>query len=433
MKKSPKNIDAKTTADTERAPSKRTTRLTKKTVLTIAPVDTSIEHYDVEDEKEGRLENGAHRLETTSNFISPELATTFACKLMAIALQLRTWSRNADENVSINEMMECALDSFEEAGNLSTEVGGLLPRLQSLLSQLHRDQLSVRARSGSDADEQAKQILLHALHAVIASISQNTQFEQAVENASQRAIYQFAYGLTHEINNPLANIVARAQQLIPTASSESDRRSLATIVDQSMRAHEMLAEMMRVVQPRSIQPRVEDLIAIVQHAMTIQEPLWSNAQMQCVLRKSPKPLYSSVERAAILEVICSLLQNAMQACRPKDRIEIICEEVNADHPDYGPSDPIPKAHVEPVSRIRIAVRDTGPGMSSEATERAWDLYYSGREHGRGLGISLANVRRTIDAHCGLVWIQSTPNAGCRVEIRLPKSPEPPSPRRAFSI
>ena len=367
------------------------------------------------------------------DFISPELASTFACKLMSIALQLRTWSLNAGENASIYETMEIALDSFEETANLTTDVGGLLPRLQSLLNQLQRDQLSIRERSATGADDQAKPVLMYALHAVFASISQNTQFEKAVENASQRAIYQFAYGLTHEINNPLANIVARAQQLIPTASSESDRRSLATIVDQSMRAHEMLAEMMRVVQPRSIQPRVEDMISIVQQAMTIQESQWSNAQIQCVLRKSPKPLYGSVEKAAILEIICSLLQNAMQACRPKDRIEIVCEEVNADHPDYGPSDPIPNAQVESVSRIRIAVRDTGPGMSSEATERAWDLYYSGREHGRGLGISLANVRRTIDAHCGLVWIQSTPNAGCRVEIRLPKSPEPPNPRRTFSI
>lgn len=352
---------------------------------------------------------------------------------MSIALQLRTWSHNADENASIYEMMESALDSFEEDGNLTTDICGLLPRLQSLLIQLHRDETSVRERGATVSDDQTKPILIHALHAVIASISQNTQFAQAVENASQRAIYQFAYGLTHEINNPLANIVARAQQLIPTASSESDRRSLATIVDQSMRAHEMLAEMMRVVQPRAIQPRVEDMIAIVQQAMTIQESQWSNAQIQCILRKSSKPLYSSVERAAILEVICSLLQNAMQACRPTDRIEIVCEEVDADHPDYGPSDPIPNAQVESLSRIRIAVRDTGPGMSSEATQRAWDLYYSGREHGRGLGISLANVRRTIDAHRGLVWIRSTPNAGCTVEIRLTKSPEPPNPRRAIAI
>ena len=365
--------------------------------------------------------------------ISPKLATTFACKLMSLALQLRTWSHNTDENASIYEMMEIAVNSFEEAGNLTTDICGLLPRLQSLLIQLHQDETAVRERDATVADDQAKPVLIHALHAVIASISQNTQFEQAVENASQRAIYQFAYGLTHEINNPLANIVARAQQLIPTASSESDRRSLATIVDQSMRAHEMLAEMMRVVQPRSIQPRVEDMIAIVQQAMSIQESQCSNTQIQCILRKPSKPLYSSVERAAILEVICSLLQNAMQACRPKDRIEIVCEEVDADHPDYGPSDPIPNAQAESVSRIRIAVRDTGPGMSNEAIERAWDLYYSGREHGRGLGISLANVRRTIDAHRGLVWIRSTPNSGCTVEIRLPKSPEPPNPRRAISI
>ena len=352
---------------------------------------------------------------------------------MSLALQLRSWSSAFDENASIYKTLECTLDSFEEAVNLTNGNCGLLSRLQSLLNQLHRDELSVRVRSVSDADEPIKQVLTHALHAVIASLGQKKQFEQAVENASRRAIYQFAYGLTHEINNPLANIVARAQQLIPTASSESDRRSLATIVDQSMRAHEMLAEMMRVVQPRSIQPRVEDLIDIIRQAMSVIEPQCSLSQIQCIFRKSPKPIYSLVERAAIVEVICSLLQNSIQACRPKDCIEIICEEVDADHSDNGPSDPIPSAQLEPIPRIRIAVRDTGPGMSREAVQRAWDLYYSGRENGRGLGISLANVRRTIDAHHGLVWIQSAPDAGCTFEIRLPKSPEPPNPRRAFSI
>lgn len=383
--------------------------------------------------KEGLLEKRSHRLAFASQSISPELATTFSCKLMSIALQLRTWTSAVNENASIQEMVECSLDGFEEAGSLTTGESGALPRLHSLLNQLHRDELAIRERNDLETDGQAKQVLTDAVHAVIAALSQRVQFDQAVESASQRAIYQFAYGLTHEINNPLANIVARAQQLIASAPTESDRRSLATIVDQSMRAHEMLAEMMRVVQPRSIQPRTEDIVAIVRRAVAIQEQQRSHAQIQCHLRVSENSLYCSAERASITEAICSVLQNALQVCRPNDRIEIRCEAVTPDHSDYGPSDLNSSSHEESVPRIRIAIRDTGLGMSCEAAERAFDLYFSGREHGRGLGISLANVRRTIEAHGGLVWIQSAPNAGCTVEIRLPKSPEPPSPRKAFSI
>jgi signal transduction histidine kinase len=268
---------------------------------------------------------------------------------------------------------------------------------------------------------------------VIGSVCQRIQFEEAVVQTSQRQIYEFAYGLTHEINNPLANIAARAQQMISAASSDSDRRSLATIVDQTMRAHEMLAEMMRVVQPRTIQPRIEDLVAIIRQAATAHEKQCSLAKIHCVLRLPAMPLYGMVERASLLDAVSSLLQNSLQVCRPNDRVEILCEEVHLGQANFGPIDRAKDDELEPSPRIRVAVRDTGPGMSQEAAERAWDLYFSGREHGRGLGISLAKVRQTIDAHHGKVWLESRPNAGCSVEIRLPKSPEPPTQRRAFSI
>lgn len=352
---------------------------------------------------------------------------------MAIALQLGSWTSAGDEQASLQSIIVELLDSFEVAGNLPSSLGSYLARLQSLLHQLHRAEILVRERGVTETEVEAMQVLINAIHAVILSHSQRVQFAHAVENASRRAIYQFAYGLTHEINNPLANIAARAQQMIGAAQSESDRRSLATIVDQSMRAHEMLAEMMRVVQPSSIHPRIEDIVEIVRQSATVQESEWTRAPIQCTLRVSEKPLYCEVERAAIVEAICSLLQNAMQVCRPHDRIEIICQQVNSGDPEYGQKDPSARLEGDAMPRIRIAIRDTGPGMSYETSLRAWDLYFSGREHGRGLGISLAMVRRTIDAHGGLIWIQSSPNTGCTVEIRLPKSAEPTHPRKAFLI
>ena len=437
MKKLPAN--ASPTAD--RAPTKKLSRAPKKTILTIAPnepyredstlcdIDNAID-IDSAIGIDSAIENNhVSRLAEPVPSISAELATSLSCDLMAVALQLRCW-------LPANEKMESAhvsvlglIDEFDKALGIATTGNGALPRLQSLLFQLHRDELAI-GNSVAEMAPGAKQVLAKAIHAVISALSQNVLFEQAVESASQRAIYQFAYGLTHEINNPLANIAARAQQMISTATSDSDRRSLATIVDQSMRAHEMLAEMMRVVQPRSLRTRLENIVAIVEHAAATLEQQWAHAKIQCSQRMSSTPLYCSADHAALTEILCSILQNSLQVCRPNDRVEIVCEEVEPSDPEYGPADASPQIFG---SRIRIAIRDTGPGMSCDVADRAWDLYFSGREHGRGLGISLANVRQTIDAHGGLVWIQSKPNAGCTVEIRLPKSPEPNRPRKAFSI
>jgi signal transduction histidine kinase len=275
-----------------------------------------------------------------------------------------------------------------------------------------------------------------AIHATITAMSHQESIHAAIERASRRSIYQFAYGLTHEINNPLANIAARAQQLIGAVASETDKRSMATIVDQAMRAHEMLSEMMRVVQPRTMKLQTEDVVSVVRQTVHDQLTAWTHAKIQCEMRLSPTPLFGAVERAALSEAIASVLQNSLQVCRPTDCIEVICAEVNEGSPQYGPedvSDDAPQSAYVGASRIRISIRDTGPGMSCETAQRAWDLYFSGREHGRGLGISLANVRRILDAHQGLVWIESAPNSGCVVEIRLPRVATPTHNRRSISI
>ena len=446
MKKLNQNADAQRMTSAELAAAKRPVRQSKKTVLMIASMDSGNEHSEADFSTQDTLQSLAsnsvpdsktQRISAAAKSISPELATVFSCKLMAVALQLRSWTLSQDENKSTQHELEDLLDSFDVEAILTPCSEGVPQRLNQLLIQLNHKAIRVRERNNIADDDQATELLSNALHSVIGSISQRIQFDEAVAQTSQRQIYEFAYGLTHEINNPLANIAARAQQMISAASSESDRRSLATIVDQTMRAHEMLAEMMRVVQPRTLHRRIEDLVAIIRQATALHEKQSSHAQIHCVLRLPATPIYGLVEKASLIESIGSLLQNSLQVCRPNDRIEMLCEEVLPGQANYGRTNATSKGTAigatEPLPQIRIAVRDTGPGMSLNATERAWDLYFSGREHGRGLGISLAKVRQNIDAHQGLVWLESCPNAGCTVEIRLPKSPEPPNQRKAFSI
>ncbi len=367
--------------------------------------------------------------------IDQNVAAEFTYKLMALALQNTSYLVTHDVEASVEPSLDELLDELEQSQGLSTGRGEPIARLQSLLQQTHRGRVFVCEANSSAQDRTANQRFLHAIHSAIASLGSRERFDHAVEKSSQRAIYQFAYGLSHEINNPLANIAARAQQLIPNVASEADRRSLATIVDQTMRAHEMLSEMMRVVQPRPVSLRKDNVVAIVREVVESQIAAWKHAKIQVEFRLSPKPLYGEVERASLAEAISSVVQNAMQVCRPNDCIEIICEEVGVNHPEFGPSGSsgLQAVPTDLTNRVRIAIRDTGPGMSAETAARAWDLYFSGREHGRGLGISLANIRRILDAHRGLVWLRSAPNAGCTFEIRLPASPAPSVARKTLAI
>ena len=60
---------------------------------------------------------------------------------------------------------------------------------------------------------------------------------------------ELAYGASHEINNPLANIAARAQALLRDEADPERRRSLEAIYQQAMRAHEMISDLMLFARP----------------------------------------------------------------------------------------------------------------------------------------------------------------------------------------
>jgi signal transduction histidine kinase len=435
-----------------RSSGKSARRLSQKTVHSIAPSDTLRPAIAVHAENDSNREavseavsNGSETLPRSNRPnpkslpIAKEYAFEFSFRLMEIAIQHQTFSLAPTGTTLHSLEIEELLANLEKTCRFAVVEGQTLDRLKWLVLQASRGRIFVCKADLVSVDDETNQKFMNALHCAIASLSSQSKFESAVEHASQRAIYNLAYGLSHEINNPLANIAARAQQLISSASNEKDRRSLATIVDQSMRAHEMLAEMMRAVQPRPIALRTDDVTAIVAHACKHTLTTCDHMRNRVEFRMAAKPLYAQAEKESLSEAVSCILQNAFQVCRPLDRIEVICQEVDYNPHEYASGqrkalkDETRNSIAAPDASIRVAIRDTGPGISAKTAECAWDLYFSGREHGRGLGISLANVKRIVDAHHGAVWIESTPNAGCTVEIRLPKIKEPGPARRSLKI
>ena len=69
--------------------------------------------------------------------------------------------------------------------------------------------------------------------------------------------------------------------------------------------------------------------------------------------------------------------------------------------------------------VSITISDTGPGVSPQAARRAFDLYYSGREAGRGLGVSLAAVRRFVEENAGQIYWSSEEGIGTSVRMEFP--------------
>jgi signal transduction histidine kinase len=71
--------------------------------------------------------------------------------------------------------------------------------------------------------------------------------------------------------------------------------------------------------------------------------------------------------------------------------------------------------------VRVAVRDSGPGLAPEALDRLFDAFYTTKPSGLGLGLSIC--RSIIDAHGGRLW--ATPNSprGAVFQFTVPTHPD----------
>jgi signal transduction histidine kinase len=351
----------------------------------------------------------------------------FAASLLQLAVQ--SWTEGLSAPISkSNRLAAWLLHSLPEPlGPVPTELheGDDIAVLRWLLVQSEQSSYESASASSEAIPESHWECLIASLHSALSLASTQAAFEDAVQRAATRQVYNLAYGLTHEINNPLGNIMARAQRLIPTVTSEADKRSLATIVDQSQRAHEMLAEVMRAVQPAPLQLVPTDVHVPVQRALELLRPEAERLKVRWSMQPSDQPLFAAIDADAMVEVLRILGRNALDVTRPSDAIDWSVTEV---HRDPNPSVSMPAASGNQPRWLCIAVRDTGPGLSAEASRSAFDLFYSGREHGRGLGVSLAVAHRVVTECGGTLRLRSESGAGCTAEILLPQSSPPPRPR-----
>ena len=233
--------------------------------------------------------------------------------------------------------------------------------------------------------------------------SLETAFDRRLSESKREALKQLAYGLSHEINNPLANISTRAQQLQRGEEDPSRSATLQRIVDQVYRAHEMIADLMFYANPPAVQFGRTNLGELLTTAVESYRDESARQSIRMELKLPEIRLETQLDPGMIGEAVSALIRNAIEAIGCQGTIVVSLE----DHPD----------------RFEIHVADSGPGVSPQARQHAFDPYYSGREAGRGLGLGLCRAYRIVELHRGEISLAGGP-AGCVATIRLGKLGQP---------
>jgi signal transduction histidine kinase len=232
-------------------------------------------------------------------------------------------------------------------------------------------------------------------------LADDPAFAAAVEAAKREALYQFAYGLSHEINNPLANIASRAQTLLLDERDPERRRKLATINQQAFRAHEMIADLMLYARPPEPAFATVDLVQIADQIAAEMQPVAVEQGTTLVREASAGPLVIRADATQIGVALRAIVQNALEALRVGGRVQIGLQ-------------------AEQTYTI-LTVADSGPGIPAEHVPHLFDPFFSGREAGRGLGLGLCKAWRIAELHGGSIQVDLPPTGGAIFSIRLPQS------------
>jgi signal transduction histidine kinase len=222
---------------------------------------------------------------------------------------------------------------------------------------------------------------------------------------------QLTASIAHEVNQPIAATVSNAQAALHWLNRQPPdlgevREALACIAEDGKRAGEVIAgirELMKKAPPRKDRVEINEAIREVIE-LTRSEAVKNGISVQTELADG-LPLIQG-DRVQLQQVMLNLIVNAVEATSgvSEGSGELLISTRKAD-----------------TGGVRVAVRDTGTGLTPAALEHLFEPFYTTKPNGLGLGLSICHS--IIDAHGGRLWVSANVPRGAVFQFTVPEHPD----------
>ncbi|MBL8922458.1 MAG: HAMP domain-containing protein [Myxococcaceae bacterium] len=212
--------------------------------------------------------------------------------------------------------------------------------------------------------------------------------------------------VAHEVRNPLSSIGLNAELLgdqlesasfaDPQDASEA-RRLLAAVTREVDRITEITEEYLKLARLPAPALRSEDLVAIVQSVIGFSREELTRAKVNVTAALPPGPLLIQADEGQLRQVFLNLFRNAREAMTSGGALEV-------------------SVAVEGREAV-VRVEDTGPGLPPAVRERLFEPFFSTKDRGTGIGLSLS--RQIVEAHGGRIGIDESVQQGTAFVMRFP--------------
>jgi signal transduction histidine kinase len=216
---------------------------------------------------------------------------------------------------------------------------------------------------------------------------------------------RLAAGIAHEVNNPLGGMLNAVHALRTKEMPPGKRDEYLEIVEDGLRRVQMTVAKILRFTPHKVAPRTVDVEDVVRPVLALARHRIEKEEVEVVAVPSAEPaivfgdLYELQQ--AVLNVLLNALDALEEAHRETPRIEI--RTVVTD------------------DEVHLLVRDNGVGMREEDLPRAFDLFFTTKDPGKGTGLGLATAHKILSDHGGRIDLRSRGAEGMDVEFVLPRS------------
>lgn len=229
---------------------------------------------------------------------------------------------------------------------------------------------------------------------------QNQLAEQLQRQEKLTAMGELASGVAHEIRNPINAIGIIAQRLLkefrPRQDEEEFRELASSIVQETKRINQSIQQFLRFSKPAPLQKRQTDMEQFLDEVARFFKSS-SDAKGVKFSTQIKGSVNLAIDQHQMQQALLNLLQNSLDATPAKGQIRLSSRILG--------------------NQYEICVADTGSGIPEENRKKIFDIYFTTKRDGTGMGLPIVN--QIIQQHNGEIFVESNKKEGTVFRILLP--------------
>jgi signal transduction histidine kinase len=233
----------------------------------------------------------------------------------------------------------------------------------------------------------------------------NTHDLERLKSGAVAALGRMATQVAHEVKNPLAGLrlyVRHLEQRLAKTGDAEARDLAGKIASTVDHLASVVAEITAFGRPPELHREVTALHPLLDECLELARARRPTDGVEIVRAYDPACPAAQLDERELRKAFLNLILNALEALEGAGRLTVATA--------YSPT----------AGTVTVTIEDTGPGMTEETLARAFDLFFTTKPDGTGLGMSIA--RSVINLHAGELTVSSRLGYGTRVQARLPLEP-----------